>query len=160
MTDVIGESLEHLYQRPGFLLRRAHQLSVGIFEAECRGIDLTPAQYGVLNVLANAQGIDQSTLSRALGFDRVTTLRVVRGLQKRGLVVREPSTSHGRRFELALTTQGRRVLKLAKVPVERAFQRLLEPLSADERRLLTTVLQKLCAGLEPVARTAVVPPGY
>jgi len=28
--------LASLYRRPGFLLRRAHQLSVGIFEDQCR----------------------------------------------------------------------------------------------------------------------------
>src|SRR5256885_12122509 len=33
-----------LYQRPGFLLRRAHQISVGIFEEQCRPLGLTPPQ--------------------------------------------------------------------------------------------------------------------
>ena len=159
MTDASSE-LEQLYRRPGFLLRRAHQLSVGIFEEECRAAGLTPAQYGVLIVLASAGGIDQSTVSRALGFDRVTTLRVVRGLLSRGLVSRAPSEVHGRRLALALTAQGKQLLSQAKAPAERAFQRLLEPLAAAERKALMALLHKLCAGLEPVARAMIVPPGY
>jgi DNA-binding MarR family transcriptional regulator len=158
MTDASVELLEQLYQRPGFLLRRAHQLSVGIFEEECGPAGLTPAQYGVLTVLAHADGIDQSTVSRALGFDRVTTLRVVRGLQNRGLVSRAPSAQHGRRLELSLTAEGKRLLSVARAPAERAFQRLLEPLGGDEQRTLTELLRKICAALEPGARTQVVPP--
>ena len=156
MTDS-SSALEQLYQRPGFLLRRAHQLSVGIFEEECRAVGLTPAQYGVLTVLAAAEGIDQSALSRALGFDRVTTLRVVRGLQARGLVSRAPSV-HGRRLALSLTEQGRHLWCCAKEPAEQAFRRMLEPLATAEQKTLTALLHKLCAALEPAARAPMVAP--
>lgn len=159
MTDATGE-LERLYRRPGFLLRRAHQLSVSIFEEECRAAGLTPAQYGVLTVLVGADGIDQSTVSRALGYDRVTTLRVVRGLQNRGLVSRAPSALHGRRLELSLTVEGQRLLALTEAPAERASERLLQPLAQDEQETLAALLRKLCAGLETAARSPVVPPGY
>jgi hypothetical protein len=40
------ELLQRLYLRPGFLLRRAHQLPVGIFEEEGREVGLTPSQSG------------------------------------------------------------------------------------------------------------------
>jgi DNA-binding MarR family transcriptional regulator len=160
MTTASSPSLEQLYQRPGFLLRRAHQLSVGIFEEECRAVELTPAQYGALVVLANADGIDQSSVSRALGFDRVTTMHVVRGLEKRGLVTRTPSPSHGRKLELSLTPEGQRVLGSARRPAEQAFHRLVEPLTPDEAEQLNALLYKLCAGLEPVARSRILPPGY
>ncbi|MCB2037617.1 MAG: MarR family transcriptional regulator, partial [Ottowia sp.] len=50
-------SLDMLYQRPGFLLRRAHQLSVALFDLHCGALNLTPPQYGVLTVLSHAQGI-------------------------------------------------------------------------------------------------------
>ena len=157
--QAIDPTLEALYQRPGFLLRRAHQLSVGIFEAQCRDVGLTPPQYGVLLILAVSEGIDQSTLSRALGFDRVTTLRVVRGLETRRLLRRAQSASHRNRLQLALTDAGRWLIKQAKEPADRASERLLSPLTPDERTTLTGLLTKLCAGLEPVARTRVVPPG-
>src|SRR5690606_5889508 len=102
LTSQQFESIEHLQQRPGFLLRRAHQISVAIFEKECAAVELTPAQYGVLNVLGNSSGIDQSRLSRALGLDRVTVLRVAKGLEARGLISRQPSPEDARRLSLAL----------------------------------------------------------
>ena len=55
-----------IYQRPGFLLRRAHQISTAIFERSCAHLGLTPAQYGVLSVLAEQPGVDQSSLARAM----------------------------------------------------------------------------------------------
>ena len=71
--------LSDMYQRPGFLLRRAHQISAAIFEAACADLELTQAQYGALTVLASEPGIDQTRLARALAFDKVTVLRVLRG---------------------------------------------------------------------------------
>ena len=79
-------SLARLYARPGFLLRRVHQISAAVFEDECRAVGLTPAQFGVMTVLRATPGLDQSSLARALGFDKVTVLRVLRGLESRGQV--------------------------------------------------------------------------
>lgn len=150
--------LVELYHRPGFLLRRAHQLSVAIFERECQHLEVTPAQFGVLTVLSHARGIGQSDLSRALGFDRVTTLRIVHALQDRGLVQRRPSANDGRRLELEISVKGRKVLREARAPADRAYQRLLEPLSQRERQQLMQLLAKLCEELEEEARAPLVPP--
>ena len=73
-------NLSDMYQRPGFLLRRAHQISAAVFESACAEVGLTQAQYGVLMVVQSAPDIDQSSLARALAFDKVTVLRVLQGL--------------------------------------------------------------------------------
>nr|MBF0682200.1 MarR family transcriptional regulator [Pseudomonas sp.] len=146
------ESVEHLQQRPGFLLRRAHQISVAIFEKECAAVDLTPAQYGVLNVLGNSQGIDQSQLSRSLGLDRVTVLRVAKGLEARGLISRQPSQQDARRLSLSLTAQGETLLERAQPSVKTAFEALMSPFSAEELQTLTCLLNKLCTSLAGHAR--------
>ena len=157
-----GELLQRLYLRPGFLLRRAHQLSVGIFEEECREVGLTPSQYGVLTVLDLAGASDQSKVARALGFDRVTTLRVVRGLEARGLLRRAAAAgaAAGSRRQLTLTAAGRQTLAAGRVQAERISSRLLAPLQAEEQAHLLGLLRKLCAGLEGSARTRVIPPGF
>lgn len=153
------ELLDLLYLRPGFLLRRAHQLSVGLFEEGCKAVALTPSQYGVLTIIGQTGGCDQATVARALGFDRVTTLRVVRGLQARGLLASPAVAEASRRRPLALTVAGRQTLARARGLAEQVSQRLMGPLDADEQMLLRQLLRKLCAGLEPVARTRVLPPG-
>ena len=159
MQDERVELLQRLYLRPGFLLRRAHQLSVGLFEEGCRELSLTPPQYGVLTIVAHAGGCDQATVARALGFDRVTTLRIVRRLQTRGLVAREPSTADGRRLQLTLTTEGVASLTRGRELAANVTERLMAPLASDEREQFQGLLRKLCAGLEPQARTKLLPPG-
>jgi MarR family transcriptional regulator, lower aerobic nicotinate degradation pathway regulator len=159
MPDTRTELLQLLYLRPGFLLRRAHQLSVGLFEDGCRELSLTPPQYGVLTIVGHAGGCDQATVARALGFDRVTTLRIVRGLQARGLVARAPSTADGRRLQLKLTAEGVAMLARGRVLAARVTERLTAPLTGDEREQFLGLLRKLCAGLEPQARTKLMPPG-
>ena len=156
----VGNSdlLTALYLRPGFLLRRAHQLSVGLFEDVCRPLALTPPQYGVLLIVGHAEGCDQATVARALGFDRVTTLRIVRGLQTRGWLAQKPSADDARRVQLRLTRTGLATLAQARTLAAQASQRLSDPLEPTEREQLQLLLRKLCAGLEPQARAPLRPP--
>ncbi|MBC7602991.1 MAG: MarR family transcriptional regulator [Ramlibacter sp.] len=152
-------SLSRLYARPGFLLRRAHQISAAVFEDECRALALTPAQFGVLTVLKSHPGLGQSSLARALGFDKVTVLRVLRGLEGRGLVARTPAADNKRNVSVTLTPAGFDVLAQAQKPAERAYKRLLAPLSRTQQAELVELLQLLTGELEDDARAAFVPAG-
>jgi len=152
-------SLSRLYARPGFLLRRAHQISAAVFEDECRDLGLTPAQFGVLTVLKTHPGLGQSSLARALGFDKVTVLRVLRGLETRGFVERSPAPDNKRNMCVSLTREGQDILAKAQRPAERAYKRLLGPLDEDQREQLIHLLQLLTGELEDHARAAFIPPG-
>lgn len=151
-------SLSRLYARPGFLLRRAHQISAAVFEDACKDLGLTPAQFGVLTVLQAHPGLGQSSLARALGFDKVTVLRVLRGLEARGLVFRGASQDNRRNMCVSLTEEGTRVLHLAQKPAEKAYKRLMAPLARDQQEQLLHLLQLLTGELEDEARAAFVPP--
>jgi MarR family transcriptional regulator, lower aerobic nicotinate degradation pathway regulator len=152
-------SLSRLYARPGFLLRRAHQISAAVFEDECRDLALTPAQFGVLTVLKSHPGLGQSSLARALGFDKVTVLRVLRGLETRGFVARAPAEGNKRNVSVALTPAGIVVLAQAQKPAEKAYKRLLAPLDKAQQMQLLELLQQLTGELEDDARAAFIPPG-
>jgi DNA-binding MarR family transcriptional regulator len=151
-------SLSRLYARPGFLLRRAHQISAAVFEDACKDLGLTPAQFGVLTVLQAHPGMGQSSLARALGFDKVTVLRVLRGLQARGLVTRVPAEDNRRNISVTLTAEGASVLQQAQKPAEKAYKRLMAPLDKDQQDQLLELLQLLTGELEDEARAAFVPP--
>lgn len=159
-TAKLPAPLTRLYARPGFLLRRAHQISAAVFEDECRELGLTPAQFGVLTVLRTHPGLGQSSLARALGFDKVTVLRVLRGLESRGLVERGPAPGNRRNMCVNLTSKGRAVLQEAQRPAERAYKRLLAPLDKDQQLELIHLLQLLTGELEDEARAAFVPPRH
>jgi len=146
-----------LYQRPGFLLRRAHQISAAIFERACADLALTPAQYGVLCVLNQQPGIDQSSLARALAFDKVTVLRVLKGLEDRGLCERLPAQDNRRQRSVRLSAKGKRVLAQADRPVQQAYEMLMSPFTEQEQGQLMALLQKLNHELDAQARASFVP---
>ena len=154
----LPNTLARLYARPGFLLRRAHQISAAVFEDACRDLALTPAQFGVLTVLQAHPGMGQSSLARALGFDKVTVLRVLRGLQTRGLVSRAAAEDNRRNVSVSLTPAGEALLQQAQKPAEKAYKRLMAPLDKQQQEQLLELLQLLTGELEDEARAAFIPP--
>jgi DNA-binding MarR family transcriptional regulator len=146
-----------MYQRPGFLLRRAHQISAAIFENACAAVALTQAQYGALTVLAHEPQIDQSRLARALAFDKVTVLRVLRGLEERGLVRRSVSALNKRQMAVELTQAGQELLSQAQSLAHDAYEQLMSPLREPQRKQLIDLLQTLNGSLCDQAKAVFVP---
>ena len=151
------QSLEDIYRRPGFMIRRAHQIAVAIFLEEARASRVTPTQYGVLVILSRRPGIDQNTLARLLGLDRSTTGLVVRKLAERALITRATGTGDLRRRELKLTRAGAALLRRVGVDARRAQRRLLSPLAVGERAKFLGLLARVT---EAFNRTTRVPVDY
>jgi DNA-binding MarR family transcriptional regulator len=147
--------LAELYARPGFLLRRAHQIAVGIFLRECARAGLTPPQHGVLMAVAKHEGISQSELARLLGFDRATVGQVVAGLVARELLRRSASATDRRNHALALTAQGENLIRHASGAMQRTSQRLLSPFTRSEREVFMKLLTRLTTELNDESRTPV-----
>ncbi|SDE26354.1 Predicted nucleic acid-binding protein, contains PIN domain [Paraburkholderia lycopersici] len=146
------ERLALLYARPGFLLRRAHQISAAIFEGACCGVGITPGQLSVLTVLNACPRLDQATLSRAIGLDKVTTSHLVRALEARGLLTRSPADSR-RGVSMELTAEGNVLLDRVEPCLDSAYEMLMSVLNATEQAQLVTVLNRLNERLEDRART-------
>jgi DNA-binding MarR family transcriptional regulator len=127
--------LAALYGRPGFLLRRAHQIAMSIFlEETARCGVTTTSQYGVMTVLRARPGIDQIGLARLIGLDRSTTGLVIGKLEAAGLVARSPSSDDRRRKELTLTALGHDQLERLGPAAEVAERRVLEPFTPAEAK--------------------------
>ena len=119
---------------------------------------LTPAQFGVLKVLQASPGLDQSSLARALGFDKVTVLRVLRGLEARGLAHRTQAVDNKRSLWVAISQNGEKLLKQSQKPAERAYRRLMMPFSQEKKAQLLLLLVKLPQSIEKHARAGFVSP--
>ena len=92
--------------------------------------------------------------------DKVTVLRVLRGLESRGLVQRSPAPASRRNLAVALSDEGAALLDKAQKPAEKAYRRLLAPLSAQQQVTLVDLLQQLTDGLEHEARAPFVRPEH
>lgn len=149
--------LDDLYRRPGFLLRRAHQIAVAIFIDECRGLRLTPPQHGILLAVHRMPGLTQAELSRLLGFDRAMMGQVVDGLARRKLLRRGRSASNRRLTSLTLSAQGARLLDEAAIVMKRTSRRLLSPLGPRDRKVFVELLMRVTGALNDVAATPIEP---
>ena len=99
-------TIDDLYRRPGFMIRRAHQIAVAIFLAETGALGITNRQYGILFALKHRPGIDQISVARLLGLDRSTAGMVIKKLERAGLIGRSVGARDRRRASLALTRAG------------------------------------------------------
>lgn len=141
-----------LWSRPGYLIRRLNQIHYAIFLEECAAFGTTPVQYGLLTVLAIHPHLDQASLAAELGLDRTTVANVLGRLTKRGLVTREPG-KRDRRMKLAApTAEGKRLTADMKRSMQRAQERLLEPLAPHERELFMDFLARLVESNNDVGR--------
>lgn len=148
-------SIADIHGRPGFMLKRLHQVATALFIEECRPWHMTPSQYQALVALAEHPGIDQVALGRLIGQDRSTISLVVRLLLDRGLVSRVVNTADKRRLRLAVTDEGQALLGTMQAAVQRAQARFLEALPASQRdlfvHLLATAMTAHGASIEPDA---------
>ena len=136
------DPLEELYRRPGFMIRRMHQISVSVFLEETGKLRVTNRQWGILFLLTHRPGIDQTTVANLLGLDRSTTAMVVKNLEDDGLVSRSMDVRDRRRHSLQLTRSGKRLLSQLAAPARRAQARMLSVFTPRERALFLQLLDK------------------
>ena len=153
-----SDSAAYLHDRPGFLIRRAHQIATSVFVEMCRDEELTPSQYGVLYMLQHEGPSDQSAIARLVGLDRSTTGLVVGGLAKRGLLRKQPSSTDRRRSALTLTPRGHALLARCAPLAEEAKVALLAAFTAAERKEFLRLLKKFTTANNHLSRARVVPP--
>ncbi len=141
-----------LSSRPGYLVRRLHQIHVAIFLEECREHNLTPVQFGVLTVLYDGDALDQITIAGQLGIDRNNAADVIRRLEKRGLIER-PAVIKDRRAKLArITRAGLEVVDRMQPQMIKAQRRLMAPLDDEEYDRLMVLMSKVIDGNNEVSR--------
>ena len=139
---MVDDSIQQLYRRPGFLIRRAHQIAVSIFMEETGELGITNRQYGILLVLKHQPGIDQISVAKLLGLDRSTTGMVLGTLQEAGLVGRVIGATDRRTRSLKLTPAGERMLARLVEPARRAQARVLSAFTPGEQQTFLDLLEK------------------
>jgi DNA-binding MarR family transcriptional regulator len=133
-----------MWSRPGFLLRRLHQIHYGLFFEECGFGTLTPLQFGLLTVLTeHPEGMDIGGLAMQLGTDRSTTADVARRLARKGYIVQGVDGTDRRKCLSGITKEGRQILKEMDAPMQKSQERLLLPLTPIQRERLMDALKVL-----------------
>jgi DNA-binding MarR family transcriptional regulator len=120
----------------GYFLRRAQVSVFQDFIRTLADIDISPAQYSVLVVIAANRGPSQADVADFLGIERARLVRMLDHLEKRGLTQRLPSSTDRRSHALRLTSGGQKILKRARALAGSHEARLLARLGAAHHKLL------------------------
>ena len=138
--------LADMYRRPGFLLKRCHQVAMAVFLEESRAHNITQSQYGCLRALHEYPGVDQIALGRLVGLDRSTSAMVIRTLSNRGLIRRVVDRRDKRRMRLQITPKGERLLDDIAPAAARAQERVLMGVPQRSRAAFLGMLERFLAG--------------
>jgi MarR family transcriptional regulator, lower aerobic nicotinate degradation pathway regulator len=132
-----------LWGRPGFLIRRLHQIHTSLFFEETEAFDITPVQYSLMTALAEHGEIDQMTLALEIGLERTSVAEVIPRLESRGLLRRRQSAHDARAKLVKLTAKGRALVTRMRAAVQRAHDRTLDDLPKAQRDLFLLYLIRI-----------------
>ena len=122
MTEFAGQLFFRLW-------RASHVRAAEALET----VGLTPALFGLLNVIGAREGAIQQELGAAMGIDRSTMVSLIDQLEEAGLAKRRPSATDRRAREVAISARGRKLLERARRLLSETEDEVLAGLSAKER---------------------------
>ena len=134
--------LAELNDRVGYFLRR---LQVALFKDFIRTLapmDVRPAQYSVLILVAANPGRSQAAIGRALGIERARLARMLHELERRQWIERRRAAGDGRSHSLFLTASGGKALARIKALAARHEAQMVELIGAKRRLLLLDLLRE------------------
>ncbi|MDO8768698.1 MAG: MarR family transcriptional regulator [Burkholderiaceae bacterium] len=132
---------EDLYDQPGHLIRRAHQIAASLFVQHV-GKGVTPIQYAILRMVHEKPGIDQGGLARSIALDTSTTAMAAARLEEKGLLKRLVVETNRRQLELHLTQAGEDLLRNLVSGVHTMRAQLLSSLEPREQQQFMGLLRK------------------
>lgn len=143
--DSSAEEAWPLADRPGFLIRRLHQLHVALFMELTAEFGVTPVQYSLLSAIAARGRADQSTLAADVALDRSTSAGTLGRLEARGLIQRRRDKTDGRAMLCSLTRAGRALLPRIEPAAREAHRRTLAALDGGDAAQLQRLLRAALA---------------
>jgi len=148
-----------IWDRPGYLVRRLHQIHVAMFSARVADGQVTPVQFGLLSILIRRPGIDQATLGAELGLDPANVAEILRRLEDRSLLTRVVDPQNRRRKLCLATPDGKKFVQRYQKDMQLSQQQLLSPLNPSDRQVFMALLGRLVEGNNDSGRTSLRPGG-
>lgn len=141
----------HRPARIGFLLSQLGAHAAGLFADRVEDLGITPAEAGVIRIIARTPELTQRQLADHLGAAQSRVVALVDGLERKGLAIRTRSATDRRVHHLDLTEPGRALLPRLRAAAEAQEAAVTDGLSPDQVEQLSTLLGDLSTlrGLSP-----------
>jgi MarR family transcriptional regulator, organic hydroperoxide resistance regulator len=136
----------------GFWIYRMHTQSVAVLKKAFQdaGHDITPEQWGLMVRLKENQGINQSKLGEKAYKDRHNATRIIRQLERRGLIERRPDEIDKRANNLFITETGQDVLDTLVQIVMNHYTGAFKGLPAEDLRTMRRILEHIINNLSRI----------
>ena len=132
-----------LDEQVGFLMRRAQQRHIAIFQRIMGEDGPTPTQFAAMIKLSAGAEISQNHLGRMTAMDPATIKGVIARLEERGLVERLPDPEDQRRVLIRLSEKGTAAMPGLIEKAKAITAATLAPLSREEAERLLALLTRL-----------------
>jgi MarR family transcriptional regulator, lower aerobic nicotinate degradation pathway regulator len=131
--------------QPTWLISRAYARSHGLLNDgfAASGAGLRGYHYRLLAGLEEWGPASQADLARRTSVDRSDVVTVLGELERLGLIERTVDPTNRRRNIVSITRAGSQRLEALDRVIDEVQDRVLEPLSQNERRQLTKLLRRL-----------------
>lgn len=127
----------------GYLLRRAYQRHLAIFQAKACDPQLTSVQFATLCALRDGGPQSQGELVKATGVDQATIRGIVDRLKARRLIVLSKDPGDARKVINTLTPEGSDLLDRMIPCAEEITEATFGALNPGERTALLYTLQRM-----------------
>jgi DNA-binding MarR family transcriptional regulator len=145
VTDVAPETggTEYLETLMGYNASRAAYTLVSHFIRGVGSFELRTVDFSVLSVIGRWPGVTSRQLCQQLNVLPPNMVVLLRELDKRGLIERQPHPTDRRAVGLLLSASGKALMKKAERAASAADAQGTAHLSPAERKTLTRLLQKI-----------------
>jgi DNA-binding MarR family transcriptional regulator len=134
-TDLGG-----LDQFTGYVVRRAQVWMFQDFKHALKELDITPAQFSVMKIVAANPGIAQARVAEALFIERARLVQMLDRLEAAGLIRRARSSTDRRSHALHLKDEGARLLAQLEHRIEQHERNVVARIGERGKRELLRLL--------------------
>ncbi len=137
-TNLIDSAFAYYFSRTDRLLRLHFSKLMSDHET-----DLTVEQWFLLNRLSLFKSVSQTDLVDKTFKDRPNITRLLDGLEKKGLVVRQDNPDDRRKFTISITKAGKSLLEKTIPFMLEARKIVYKGLKAEDLEVLKTISEKI-----------------
>ena len=141
----------------GFLLTDSARLLRKLIDRRLQPLGLSRAQWSVLAILSNHEGVSQSQISQELEIEKSTAWRLIDQVEKSGWIERRPIPGDRRLWSIHLTDQARQLLVEIERVIMHAREDMLRGLSEEQQNTLTDLLRTVKLNLADALELDAVP---
>lgn len=139
--------IQDSHRGTGFLLTDSARLLRKLMDRRLQPLNLSRAQWSVLAILSNHEGLSQSQISNQLEIEKSTVGRLIDQVEKSGWIERRPIAGDRRQWGIYLTGQARQLLAQVERVVQDTRTEMMHGLSEEQRKALSELLQAVKVNL-------------